>query len=386
MKEMSKKKIIDKKSIKSILNERDLLARMNHPFIVNMHFAFQDNDNVYLVMDLLKGGDLRYHLCYHGKYTEEETKFIIANIILGLEYIHSNMILHRDIKPENLVFNTKGYVKITDFGIAKIYEPNNKTETSGTPGYMAPEVICCQNHTISVDYFALGVIAYEMMIGHRPYVGKSRKEIKEKIMSKQVKIGRTDIPNGWSIEAADFINKLIQRKPSNRLGAYGIQEIKAHPWMKYYVWKDVYLEKVKAPFTPSTNMEENFDSTYCNVPERIGINTQERYNKIGLSDYYKTAFTSYFYYNRYIMLEKFKEQFFKNPHQIYSDLEAKEAFAFSHPVDEKGTKKRNGRTQSLNEKGFNSVLSNNSLSNCSTGRKDSEINKKHRKNVKSVQY
>ena len=384
MKEMSKKKIIDKKSIKSILYERDLLSKMDHPFIVNMHFAFQDNDNIYLVMDLLTGGDLRFHLCFNKQFNEERAKFIVACIILGLEYIHSNNILHRDIKPENLVLNSKGYVKITDFGIAKIYDENIKNETSGTPGYIAPEVISCQTHTVSVDYFAVGVIAYEIMMGHRPYLGRSRKEIKEKLMAKQVKVVRSEMPANWSLEAADFINKLLQRKPSSRLGAHGIQEIKSHPWLKYYLWKDLYLEKITAPFIPSQNMDNNYDANYCNVPEKIGVNTLERYNKIGLSDYYSNAFNNYYYFNRYILMDKFKTHLFKNPHQIYSDLEAKEALAFKTVNED--NKKRNRKTQSMTEKGLFSLMSSNSLSSIPTARKEpGSTVAQHRKNVKSVQ-
>ena len=215
MKEMSKTKIIDKKSENSIKSERSLLSKIHHRFIINMHFAFQDNDNLYLVSDLLTGGDLRYQICKFRKFTENQTKFFIACILLGLEYCHTNNIIHRDIKPENLVLNEKGYVHITDFGIAKIQQANNAKETSGTPGYMSPEVICAKNHTIAVDYFALGVIGYEFMNGVRPYLGKSRKEIKEKILAKQVQIKQNEIPPGWSLESADCINKLYKENQKN---------------------------------------------------------------------------------------------------------------------------------------------------------------------------
>ncbi len=212
---MSKAKIIDKKSQVSINYERELLAKIKHPynlincsFIVNMQYAFQDHDNLYLVMDLLTGGDLRYHVSKIKRFSEEETKFIVCCILLGLEYIHCNNILHRDIKPENLVLDDKGYVRITDFGIAKYYQKENSAETSGTPGYMAPEVMCGQNHTIAVDYFALGVLTYEFMMGFRPYTGKTRKEIKEKIMAKQAQVKKHEIPSDWSVEAADFVNRV----------------------------------------------------------------------------------------------------------------------------------------------------------------------------------
>lgn len=173
-----------------------------------MHYAFQDHNNLYLVMDLLTGGDLRYHIARKKRFSEEESKFFICCILLGLDYLHHNNILHRDIKPENIVLDEKGYLGITDFGIAKYYHRDNSSETSGTPSYMSPEVMCGQNHTIAVDYFALGVIAYEFMMGFRPYTGKSRKEIKEKIMAKQVQVKKQEVPTDWSYEAADFINRV----------------------------------------------------------------------------------------------------------------------------------------------------------------------------------
>ena len=148
-----------------------------------MQHAFQDRESLYLVMDLLTGGDLRFHLCKQRRFSEIETsthpvphstEFFIACLITGLEYIHNSSIIHRDIKPENLVLDHEGYLRITDFGIARIWSPENSKDTSGTPGYMgnlivrdfvAPEVMCRQNHGVAVDYFAVGVIAYECMNG-----------------------------------------------------------------------------------------------------------------------------------------------------------------------------------------------------------------------------
>lgn len=119
MKEMFKTKIIEKKSIDSVMNERSLLAKLKHPFIVNMTYAFQDKENLYLIMDFLNGGDLRYHIGLRRRFSENEAKFFIACIILGLNYLHSNNILHRDIKPENLVMESNGYIRITDLGVSK---------------------------------------------------------------------------------------------------------------------------------------------------------------------------------------------------------------------------------------------------------------------------
>ena len=318
MKEMNKAKIIDKKSEKSVKSERDLLSKLNHPFIINMHFSFQDTDNLYLVMDLLTGGDLRYHICKKRYFTEEQAKFFISCIILGLEYCHYYNIIHRDIKPENLILDSRGYVHITDFGIAKIQTSNNHKETSGTPGYMSPEVLCGQNHTISVDYFAIGVMGYEFMMGVRPYLGTNRKEIKEKIMAKQVVIHRKDIKNGWGVEATDFINRLLQRKPGKRLGAHGASEVKNHIWFKNYNWNDLYNKKLIAPYIPSN--EDNFDYKYCNNVEKQGLKTKERYAEIAISDNYKTIFNSYLYFNRNDLKNKKEEN---DNNNIYSNIHEK---------------------------------------------------------------
>ena len=141
MKEMSKALILEKNCLSSILYERDLLSNFSHPFIINMIFSFQDNNNVYLVMNLVTGGDLRYQLIKNHTFPEKHSKFLIACLVLGLEAIHANDIIHRDIKPENLILNNKGYLKITDFGIAKKKENQNLTEDLGNNGYMATEVM-----------------------------------------------------------------------------------------------------------------------------------------------------------------------------------------------------------------------------------------------------
>ena len=294
---MSKLKVLDKKSEKSINSERELLSKLHNPFIVNMHYAFQDSENLYLVMDLMPGGDLRFHISRHKKFSEEQTRFFICGIIIALEYIHSNNVIHRDIKPENLVLDENGYVRLTDFGIAKENMPDNKSETSGTPGYMSPEVMKALNHSFPVDFFALGVIGYEFMKGERPYVGKNRKEIKEQILAKQVELKTEEIGEGWSKESADFINRLLQRKPANRLGLRGPTEVKEHLWFKGYDWKNLYLGKIKAPFLPKKG--DNFDFHYCNAAEKMGPETEERYRLIKGSQKFKEGFIGFYYFNRY---------------------------------------------------------------------------------------
>ena len=268
LKEMSKLKIILRRSEKSIQSERELLSNLYHPFLVNMICAFQDYENLYLIMDLFKGGDLRYHIFINKKFTENQSKFFCANVILGLEYIHKNNIIHRDIKPENLVLDSNGYLAITDFGVAIKNNKNNSNETSGTPGYMAPEVLCSLNHSFFVDFYAVGVMAYEFMMGHRPYLGRNRKEIKEAVLSKQVIISRKILnENKWSFESGDFINRMIQRKVFKRLGYNGINEIKNHFWFKDIDWNELMKKNAKSPFIPKDG--DNFDKKFCEASDNF---------------------------------------------------------------------------------------------------------------------
>lgn len=178
MKEMKKITVINRKSVNAILNELRLLTRLSHPFLINAYYAFQDNQCLYLTLDYFNGGDLRYHITKHRRFPEEQVKFFMGCILLGLEYLHSEKVVHRDLKPENLVFDYKGYLRITDFGISKEESKDSGVDTSGTPGYMSPEAITHQKHSYESDYFALGVIMHELMIGRRPYTGKSRQEIR----------------------------------------------------------------------------------------------------------------------------------------------------------------------------------------------------------------
>ncbi len=181
----------------------------------------------------------------------------MANIIVGLEYLHSNSIIHRDIKPQNLVFGSDGYLHITDLGISRQLRQNNYQDTSGTPGYMSPQVICRKNHSFQADFFALGVIGYELMLGKRPYNGRNRKQIRQVILAKQAGIKLDQLPKNWPAQAADFINRvhiylsqLLVRTPAHRLGANGIQELKNHVWMKNVNWSKLAMKQITPPYVP----------------------------------------------------------------------------------------------------------------------------------------
>ena len=358
LKEMSKLKIIDKKSEKSINSEREFLSKLNHPFIVNMHYAFQDKENLYLVMDLLNGGDLRFHISRYRRFSEEQTRFFIANMVYALEYIHGNNVIHRDIKPENLVLDEKGYVRITDFGIAKENMPDNSSETSGTPGYMAPEVMKSKNHSFPVDFFAIGVIGYEFMTGSRPYCGKNRKEIKEQMLSKAAVINEENIPQGWSQESADFINKLLERKESKRLGyKEGTKELMKHHWLKYYPWDELKSKTLLAPFVPDP--KDNYDKNYCESIDKISEETKSRYEEIYCSSNFRKIFID-FYFNEDEILKQRKEKEEKEKKEE-KERKEKEEKEKKEKIDNKN-KNNNNYIQKYNinnSAGYNNNYSNN---------------------------
>ena len=316
MKQLSKSKLIDKNCVNEIIKERNLMTKLNHPFLVNMNFSFQDSNYLYMILDLMQGGDLRFYHLRKKIFTENECKFLVLCLIMGLEYLHTNKIIHRDIKPENIVIDQCGYFYITDFGIFTNFENIKKGEILGSLGYIAPEMILGEKYNFQIDYFALGVICFEILTGKLPYYAKSLKESKELILSNQVQIKNFEKPQNWSNESIDFINKLIQRNPEKRLGKNGIEEIKNHPWLKNTDWKKLYLHELKSPFLDSVSNEflnlnrfsdENDDTTNATLERCINIENRNDF---------KHQFDEYYYFNRYSMKNP-NGKVFINPHHKY---------------------------------------------------------------------
>ena len=323
MKQMSKCKLIEQNCYEDIIYEQKLTSRINHPFIASLDFSFQDKDYLYMIYDLMSGGDLRYWYIEQKVFNEKECKFLVSCIILALEYLHHNKVIHRDLKPENILFDKNGYIHIADFGIAKLLdnEPEEHIiHVSGSPGYMSPEAIFKEKHSYVSDFFSLGVICYEMMMKKRPYIGKNRQEIKEKMSKEQVQIKSSQIPKGWSPEIANFINKLLIINPENRLGYNGISELKFHPWLRYNDWKLIYLKKEKAPFIPPKKLICSEES----VKENRKDSNSQKYIKIKQSELYQKAFVDYQYYNKYSLKCQEKINKFINPHSFYDEIEKNE--------------------------------------------------------------
>uniref|UniRef100_A0A8C9NB26 Ribosomal protein S6 kinase n=1 Tax=Serinus canaria TaxID=9135 RepID=A0A8C9NB26_SERCA len=233
--------------------ERDILAEVNHPFIVKLHYAFQTEGKLYLILDFLRGGDLFTRLSKEVMFTEEDVKFYLAELALALDHLHGLGIIYRDLKPENILLDEEGHIKITDFGLSKEAIDHDKRAYSfcGTIEYMAPEVVNRRGHTQSADWWSFGVLMFEMLTGSLPFQGKDRKETMALIL--KAKLG---MPQFLSIEAQSLLRALFKRNPSNRLGTC-VEEIKRHPFFVTIDWNKLYRKEIKPPFKPAVGRPED---------------------------------------------------------------------------------------------------------------------------------
>ncbi|RXN27612.1 ribosomal S6 kinase alpha-2 [Labeo rohita] len=226
--------------------ERDILAEVNHPFIVKLHYAFQTEGKLYLILDFLRGGDLFTRLSKEVMFTEEDVKFYLAELALALDHLHSLGIIYRDLKPENK----------QDFGLSKEAIDHDKRAYSfcGTIEYMAPEVVNRRGHTQSADWWSFGVLMFEMLTGSLPFQGKDRKETMALIL--KAKLG---MPQFLSPEVQSLLRALFKRNPSNRLGAGpdGVEEIKRHIFFATIDWNKLYRREIKPPFKPAVGRPED---------------------------------------------------------------------------------------------------------------------------------
>ncbi|XP_077823526.1 ribosomal protein S6 kinase alpha-1 isoform X11 [Macaca mulatta] len=244
--------------------ERDILADVNHPFVVKLHYAFQTEGKLYLILDFLRGGDLFTRLSKEVMFTEEDVKFYLAELALGLDHLHSLGIIYRDLKPENILLDEEGHIKLTDFGLSKEAIDHEKKAYSfcGTVEYMAPEVVNRQGHSHSADWWSYGVLMFEMLTGSLPFQGKDRKETMTLIL--KAKLG---MPQFLSTEAQSLLRALFKRNPANRLGSGpdGAEEIKRHVFYSTIDWNKLYRREIKPPFKPAVAQPDDtfyFDTEF----------------------------------------------------------------------------------------------------------------------------
>ena len=250
LKELSKKILLDSNLISSTFKERDILSSLYSPYITNLYCTFQDKYNLYIVLDYLPGKDLREKMRKKKKcdFTENQIKFLSSNIILGLEYIHSEGIIHRDIKPENLVFDSKGYIRIGDFGLS-VHDDGKYYPPAGTPGYIAPESIMNKyKFSNTADFFSLGIILYEIIMNKRPFSGNDISSLIDEFNCKIIHLSSKDFNGKYSEKLIDFINKILVIDPKERIGYNNIDEIKNHKFFEDVDWKHLYHKTTRSPF------------------------------------------------------------------------------------------------------------------------------------------
>uniref|UniRef100_A0A0V0J6H0 non-specific serine/threonine protein kinase n=1 Tax=Schistocephalus solidus TaxID=70667 RepID=A0A0V0J6H0_SCHSO len=245
--------------------ERNILEMIKHPFLVQLHYAFQTPGKLYLALEFLAGGELFTQLEREGVFMEDQASFYLAEIILAIGHLHSMGIVYRDLKPENILLDTEGHVKLTDFGLSKERVDKDLTHTfCGTIEYMAPEILLRQGHGKSVDWWSLGTLMYDMLSGGPPFAGEDRKKTMELVLR-----GKFVLAPYLSREAKRLLKGLLRKNVAERLGSKeeDAEEIKAHPFFRNTNWDQVYARQVEPPFKPTLTSETDvsrFDPQFTN--------------------------------------------------------------------------------------------------------------------------
>jgi len=232
---LSKAKIIQTKQVQHVKQERDILSTINHPHIVNLLGYFQDSKCLYLVLEYVCGGEFFTHLRNVGRLANDTARFYAAEVLLAFEYLHSRDIIYRDLKPENLLLDSRGHIKIADFGFAKKIEYRTYT-LCGTPDYLAPEIILNKGHGKAVDWWAFGILIFEMLAGFPPFYEEDPMRTYQRILR-----GEIEFPSHFSRHARDIVRSLLQADLTKRYGNLkdGVKDIKSQPWFDGVDWDGV---------------------------------------------------------------------------------------------------------------------------------------------------
>ncbi|CAO3637434.1 unnamed protein product [Cunninghamella echinulata] len=252
MKVLSKKLLIEQNEVAHTLSERNVLVQsINSPFIVNLKFSFQTTSHLFLVMDYISNGDLFNHLQRHRKLNEHCARFYIAELVCALEDIHAQNVVYRDLKPENILLDAQGHIALTDFGLCKeLREKETTTNTfCGTNEYLAPEMVLKKSYDKSIDWWALGILLYELLTGDVPFHSVHLDVLYRRILKQPL-----SFPTYLSDQAVDLLEQLLNRDPTTRLGSKrGAMEIKQHPFFKGIPWNSVAKKQLPPPSITSKN-------------------------------------------------------------------------------------------------------------------------------------
>ncbi|XP_030312271.1 protein kinase C iota type isoform X2 [Calypte anna] len=298
MKVVKKELVNDDEDIDWVQTEKHVFEQAsNHPFLVGLHSCFQTESRLFFVIEYVNGGDLMFHMQRQRKLPEEHARFYSAEISLALNYLHERGIIYRDLKLDNVLLDSEGHIKLTDYGMCKEgLRPGDTTSTfCGTPNYIAPEILRGEDYGFSVDWWALGVLMFEMMAGRSPFdiVGSSDNPdqntedyLFQVILEKQIRI-----PRSLSVKAAGVLKSFLNKDPKERLGCHpqtGFADIQGHPFFRNVDWDLMEQKQVVPPFKPNISGEfglDNFDSQFTNEPVQLTPDDDDIVKKIDQSEF-----------------------------------------------------------------------------------------------------
>ncbi|KAG0190973.1 cAMP-dependent protein kinase [Apophysomyces sp. BC1034] len=248
MKVLKKSEVVKLKQVEHIKSEKEILASIRFPFVVDLFCSFQDGVNLYMLLEYVVGGELFTHLRRAGRFTNDMTRFYASEIVLAIEYLHSKDIIYRDLKPENLLVDQQGHIKITDFGFSKKVEDRTWT-LCGTPEYLAPEIIQSKGHGKAVDWWALGIQSTSILRqnSYPPFFADNSVDIYKKILA-----GKVQFPAHFDPLAKDLLKRLLVGDRTRRLGNLksGSEDVKRHKWFRGVDWIGLLDKNVQAPIVP----------------------------------------------------------------------------------------------------------------------------------------
>jgi hypothetical protein len=260
---------VRKKLIEQTKTERAILESVNrHPFIVNLYYAFQDHEKLYLILEYAQGGELFHHLATERMFTEDTAAFYMAEMVLALDYLHRTVgVIYRDLKPENCLLDAEGHLLLTDFGLSKVSVDDQKCRSlAGTIDFMAPEVLLGNEYGMSVDWWSLGALGYDLLTGSPPFSGNNHRKIEQNILYKKV-----PMPYYLSQDAKDLLTRFLRKEPKKRLGFHMPKDmniIRAHRFFRKLDWKKLEARELEPPIQPlitDPELAENFSEEFTNL-------------------------------------------------------------------------------------------------------------------------
>merc|ERR1712241_441635 len=264
LKILKKKAIIQRNQLEHTMAERKILEALKHPFLMTLRYAFQTETKLYFVLDYFTGGELFFHLKKKRRFSEPEAKIMVAEVGMALGYLHSLDVIYRDLKPENILLDDSGHICLTDFGLSKDLGPDNEDAHTfcGTPEYLAPEIVMNLGHGKAVDWWALGILLYELTVGIPPFYSQNVNELYRKIQEAPLLF-----PPQTSNSCKDVITRMLERDPKKRLGssANDYKDIQKHAFFKSIDWQKLYNKEIEAPYKPKVQGADdtsNFDDMF----------------------------------------------------------------------------------------------------------------------------